>query len=338
MTQSKFQNRLKLTNEIKNTNSCVSEEELKQLFIKYHDCKDNRFIQLDIRYGPGSGKKHQDLLLEKAKNKASFGRIEFWTNKGFSLEEAEKIKKEHYDKLGELGQKATKELNEKCPERRKEQQKKATQTLQLRKTLQYWTDLGFSLEEAREKTKKYLNPPKHDLQSFIERHGEELGYEKYIQSSEKRKETKLKKYGKIFNNPCVSKTSLTFFKPLYRLLRKSGFKKEDIMWGIKGAREFTTKDPTTNNNYSYDFTILSKKLIVEFNDPFWHARDKECWKNPFSTYEESLEKDKHKLEVVNRFGFDIIWVWSDNLPNIEDLKNIILNYEPQNYKIPNQQI
>jgi hypothetical protein len=333
---SKFQNRLKLVNQIKTTNNDLSEEQLKQIYVDYHNSKDNKFAQLDIRYGPGSGKKHQDLLVEKAKNKASFGRLEFWTNKGFSVEEAEKIKKEHYAELSELGQKATKELNEKRPEKRKEQQRKATQTLRLKKTLQYWTDLGFSLEQAQEKTKKYLNPPKHDLQSFIDRHGEELGLEKYKLSSQKRNETKLKKYGKIFNNPCVSKTSLKFFKPLYKLLRKSGFKKEDIMWGIGGAREFTTKDSITNNNYAYDFTILSKKLIIEFNDPFWHARDKEQWKNPFSTYEESFKKDQHKLEVVKRFGFDIIWVWSDNLPNAEDLKNIIINYEPQNCKILNQ--
>ena len=336
MTKSKFQNRLKVVSQIKSANCNASEEELKQLYIKYHEFENYKFVQLDIRYGPGSGKKYQDLLLEKAKDKASFGRIEFWINQGYTSEEAEKIKKEHYTELNTKRSQISIDVLEKDPEKKANKYQKVKETKEERKQESYWLDKGFSSEEAKEKVQKYI-PPKHDVDSFIERHGDS-GLEKYEQACKKRYETRLSRHGKIFDNPGVSKSSLRFFVPLYRLLRKSGFKKEDIMWGIKGAREFTTRDPETNSSYSYDFTILSKKLILEFNDPFWHPREPEKWNNPFRTYEELFNKDKQKLKVVRRFGFDIIYIWSDNLPSAEDIKSTIINYEPKNSKISDNQI
>lgn len=326
MTQSKFQNRLKVVSQIKIANNSVSEEELKQLLIKYHQSKNCKIIQLDIRYGPGSGKKYQDLLLEKAKYKASFGRLEFWTNKGYTLDEAQRIKTEHFTKLNKKRSELSLEAFKKDPKKKEDKYKKVKKTKDERKKESYWLAKGFSSAEAQKKIQNY-NPPKHDLQSFIQRYGEISGSEKYKQICLKRKESRIKKFGRIFDNPGVSKMSLNFFKPLYKLLRKSGIKKEDIMWGIKGKREFTTKDPQTKNNYSYDFTILSKKLIIEFNDPFWHARNGKNWRNPFMSFSESLEKDKHKLEVARRLGFDIIYVWSDNLPDTNELKEIIINHE-----------
>jgi hypothetical protein len=125
-------------------------------------------------------------------------------------------------------------------------------------------------------------------------------------------------------NGYVSKTSIRYFKPLYKALRKCGILKEDIIWGIGKRREFTTFDKETNKNYAFDFVIKTKKLIIEYNDVFWHARDKNEWKNPMVTYEESYERDLNKKRVASKLGFDIVYVWSDNLPDIQTLKELIL--------------
>ena len=73
-------------------------------------------------------------------------------------------------------------------------------------------------------------------------------------------------------NPYVSKASIKYFKSVYKLLRRSGISKEDIKWCIGKQREFTTFDKETDKNYCFDFVVRSKKIIVEYNDPFWHAR------------------------------------------------------------------
>ena len=134
----------------------------------------------------------------------------------------------------------------------------------------------------------------------------------------------MERYGSIMLNAHVSKSSIKYFKPLYKALRKSGIQKNDIIWGIDNRREFTTFDSATNKNYAFDFVIKSKKMIVEYNDPFWHARNISEWKNPMVSFEESFARDEHKKSIAAKLGFDIIYVWSDNLPDTDYLKNLIL--------------
>ena len=42
------------------------------------------------------------------------------------------------------------------------------------------------------------------------------------------------------------------------------------------------------------------------------------------TYEESYERDLNKKTIAAKLGFDIIYAWSDNLPDIHYLKELIL--------------
>jgi very-short-patch-repair endonuclease len=91
-----------------------------------------------------------------------------------------------------------------------------------------------------------------------------------------------------------------------------------------GTFKSTRVNKTTNKNYAFDFVIKSKKIIIEYNDLFWHARHKDEWKNPMVTYEESHERDANKKDIASKLGFDIIYVWSDNLPDVHSLKEIIL--------------
>ena len=305
------------------TNSTVPEEALKLLIQEYHNKNTSQSRQLDIRHGEGSGLKYINDLKLKAVNKASFGRIEFWLNKGLSLEEATRYKQQHYAELNKKGTAAsTKSLLEN-PDKKRKKYEQVSKTKTERRNIDYWIHQGYTDEQAASQIKKYV-PPSHTLESFIERHGEELGKEKYQKTYEKQRNTKIERYGSLVLSGYVSKASIRYFKPLYKLLRRHGFAKEDIIWGIRNRREFTTFDKTTNKNYAFDFVIKSKKIIIEYNDLFWHARHKDEWKNPMVTYEESYERDANKKDVASKLGFDIIYVWSDNLPDIHSLKEIIL--------------
>lgn len=323
LTQSKFQNRLKIILQIMNTNSSTSEQSLKLLIQEYHNKHTPITRQLDIRHGEGSGLKYTNNLKAKAVNKISFGRIEFWLNKGFSLEEALKQKREHYADLNKKGTAASIKTLTENPDKKRKKYEQVSKTKKERKNIEYWVQQGYTKEQAIIQIKKYI-PPSHTLQSFIERHGEEVGKEMYRNTYEKQRKTKMDKYGSLMLNGYVSKTSIRYFKPLYKALRKCGILKEDIIWGIGKRREFTTFDKETNKNYAFDFVIKTKKLIIEYNDVFWHARDKNEWKNPMVTYEESYERDLNKKRVASKLGFDIVYVWSDNLPDIQTLKELIL--------------
>ena len=136
------------------------------------------------------------------------------------------------------------------------------------------------------------------LNSFLTRYGEEEGtlrYQKFVE--------------KIYRKPssCVSKESLKYFKPLSEILSKY-IKNDDIFTGIGGKKyEYYLKYYYGNipKAYFYDFTILSKKLIIEFNGSYYHAKkeftyeEKIKWeKHKRLTADESIAHDEHKLLVA----------------------------------------
>lgn len=323
LTQSKFQNRLKMISEFTEINSVVSEDVLKLLIQEYHNKNTSQSRQLDIRHGEGSGLNYINDLKSKAVNKVSFGRIEFWLDKGLSLEEATKCKQNYYAELNKKGTAASIKALLENPDKKRKKYEQVSKTKKERKNIDYWIQQGYTDEQASIQIKQYI-PPSHTLESFIERHGEDLGKEKYQKTYEKQRSTKIERYGSLMLNGYVSKASIRYFKPLYKLLRRNGLNKEDIIWGIGNRREFTTFDKLTNKNYAFDFVIKSKRIIIEYNGVFWHARHKDEWKNPMVTYEESLERDVNKKNVASKLGFDIIYVWSDSLPDVHSLKEIIL--------------
>jgi hypothetical protein len=45
------------------------------------------------------------------------------------------------------------------------------------------------------------------------------------------------------------------------------------------------------------------------------------------SYEESFERDSRKKIIAEKIGFEIVYVWSDSLMDINELKNKILTHE-----------
>jgi hypothetical protein len=313
-----FYKRHKTIEEINKINN--NPKNLKELVYEYYDSKSTK-RRMDIRYGEGSGEKHSNNLKLLCVDKITPHVTQYWINKGFS--EAESIQKV-YDYKNKNVVKAieanknlflnnpkkfrTRYVNRKAPNSRK-----------------HWEDLGYSKEDVEEIMKTITRPYLNSLEGFVERYGEVLGVEKYRQANLKRLESRMKNNGTLFISSHVSKASLKYFIPLYKLLRKSGISKDDIVWGIAKKKEFVTKDSVSGKNFAYDFVIKSKRIIIEYNDSFWHARRKDEWKNNFTTYEKSLEFDQYKQKVAENIGFKIIYVWADELPTHKELFNRIRN-------------
>ncbi len=326
LTQSKFQNRLKLINEIYVANQSPNLELFKAILVDYHNNQNNRAKQLDIRYGQGSGQLFKNKLSEKTKNKIHIGTIQYWINKGLSETEAIQAKAEYYSILNKKGTKASIDTLNANPALKLSKYRKVSATKKERRRIEYWLDKGLTPEEANNQVKKYI-PPVRSVETYINKYGAEEGPIKHKESYVRQSQTTQERYGTNIQRGYTSKSSIKYFKKLYKALRKYGIQKEDVHWGIGTKREFTTRDTELNRNYAFDFVVKSKGIIVEYNDPFWHARDPKEWKNPMVKYEDSFERDSRKKLIAEKIGFEIIYVWSDNLIDIEELKTRILTHE-----------
>lgn len=161
------------------------------------------------------------------------------------------------------------------------------------------------------------------LKGYITKYGEEKGatiYQKIL-------------YKKMVPFCQASKQSLeVIFKDLYSYLVSKGYSKEDLRYGVKGNSEHFIY--TKNNTCFYDFTILSKKIIIEFHGERFHPNklrlSLEEWKNwkclfrNFSA--DTIHKyDNLKRKIAEEAGFNYFIVWSDD-DNSKILEKIIQEF------------
>lgn len=129
----------------------------------------------------------------------------------------------------------------------------------------------------------------------------------------------------------ASKESLIIFKPLIDWCIEEGIEYSDIYIGYNEKNEYFIRYDN-NKLFFYDFTIRSKKIIIEYNGVAFHPKlENKNWKNPFTneSHTECLEKDNLKINVAEKEGFDILIIWSDEDPilNLEYCKKFINRYE-----------
>jgi len=121
-----------------------------------------------------------------------------------------------------------------------------------------------------------------------------------------------------------SKESLEIFTPLLDWCLSIGIDYDDIYLGIDGKNEFFLS--SNKKIYFYDFTIRSKKIIIEFHGVCFHANINdpllEEWRNPFTseTWKENIKKTKVKNNKAIRKGFKLLEIWS-NIPYDESLES-----------------
>lgn len=94
-------------------------------------------------------------------------------------------------------------------------------------------------------------------------------------------------------------------------------------FGIEDKYEYIIYSQDKNHNFLYDFTIKSKKLIIEYNGDRWYPNYEKCdieylkenwtsiWNNNLNL-EKIIEREKIKIQTAVDKGFKILVIWSDN--------------------------
>lgn len=164
------------------------------------------------------------------------------------------------------------------------------------------------------------------MSRYIEKYGEEKGTAIFQNGINRRHQTMLSRYGAKVVTVTVSKESLRFLIKLYKILRKNGISTNDVVWGIAGNKEFVLTDFENKRSYFYDFVIKSKKIIIEYNNLFWHPREESEWKG-FGNYDEIIKSQKKKEELAFSRGYKVYYVWNDDdwAEKVFYLSGVILN-------------
>lgn len=174
-----------------------------------------------------------------------------------------------------------------------------------------------SFKHSIEKTKKNINP--FNFENFNK-----------IYESFERKRLKI--------NGRASRESLKTIIPLYKLFRKKmKVRRENLRLGVGGSKEYVIryKKNSFNNGkidfFSYDFTCLETKIIIEHHNLHWHPSPYEMNENDFLSWTthrgkkmSGLEKyklDQYKKEIAEKEGFLVFEVWSHKNIN-EQIENI----------------
>lgn len=213
----------------------------------------------------------------------------------------------------------------------------------------YWIKKGLSIDEAQRKVNSrnfwceesnidIKNPAK--IEYWVDKYGEEEGKLRYDDKNRRiglsqsktgliqihGEEIGLAKYYYRYSQNGLHKTSKSHSKPakqffvkLYKRLRKAGFSRDDFNFGVRGSYEFTLRDNTIKEWNRYDFCLLSKKIIIEYNGSIWHPRlnrmsreQYDMWRMPWhptvTAYEkEHKDMEKHKFAIDR--GYEILEVW-----------------------------
>ena len=279
--------------------------------------------------------------------KLSVVSVEYWTNKGYSTEQAilqvtaqQRMRSrrcaEYWIKQGFSERDAVLKVSE--YQRQLSQKSLTLYTYEERQersvfSIKHWIKQGYTEEEAQTIVRK--NSDSTSLSYHIERYGEIEGSNRHAELCTKRKNEYtlagyIQKYGETigsamwsskFKNRHNSKMACNFFEQLvqripvtnkiYTALNKNG------EYGIMGM---------DNQYYFYDFVIPDLKLCVEYHGDYWHCNPKKY--EPFYfhkqyglTAEQIWNKDKNKQQQLKNYrDIETIVVWeSDDVNEKLDL-------------------
>lgn len=267
--------------------------------------------------------------------------VEYWINKGYSLEEAKKIisekqskraqKNPHYTsvnkqylitKIGEENvEKFFRERSHFCVEywlkmgysekesREKIHKIQSNNSKQVKnrvsaKTIDYWLNKGYSEKEAKEKLSDSQRT--FSKEKCIEKYGEIEGLKLWKERQDKW-QTTLHKSENLHVG--FSKVSQELFKEIDNNLGKNDY----TFYGSKNHEYCIRKNGV---NYIYDFTDLEHNKIIEFQGDIYHGNPdlftENEHPNPFhqdKTCKDLWEFDAKKSLVANEHGFEVLQIW-----------------------------
>jgi hypothetical protein len=194
--------------------------------------------------------------------------------------------------------------------------------------LNFYLEQGLSLEDAKIALKERQSTT--SLYAYVKKYGQIEGLQRY--------EKRIKLFRKSWQNKtdeerldivCKRLNKNKFFSAeSYNFFQKLEKNTDSNLKYLYGKNEYFLYDLVTKKIYFYDFVILEEKMIIEYHGSFWHAnpiKDSNDWKNPFYSYEESLQKDSVKKRLAEEHGFSYFIVWDyqqNDAKTIETLMNI----------------
>jgi len=290
--------------------------------------EDEATIQISIIQKEMSSK---SILKNKGKNDISETQYNYWINKhGYSESDAKEIvskrqktfsKEICIEKYGEIdGVKCWKKRQDKWQKTLKEKTKEELLNINILKGSSISNFINqYGYENGIEYYCKYrINKNKSD-KGLIEKTKRYIFDNSIIVDTDKFAEIfdnfKFLKYKK---NGRASSQSLKYLIPLYKFCRKHlNMNRENIRLGVSGSKEFYIKKES-KGFYSFDFSCISEKIIVEFNHLFWHPDPyiltKEQWDNWYHpkrlwSAAEKYKMDQDKIAFAKSNGYSIITIW-----------------------------
>lgn len=234
--------------------------------------------------------KIQEKSLKTKKETGNFGQqtVENYIKLGFSEEEA-------IQKMLEIGKKRStgiKEWNKQNPYYYKNGKRD--------NQIKYWTDRGFSIEDAKIKVSERQKT--FTLEKCIEKLGEEEGIKVFNNRQEKWKISLNKNFKEQGDGRSPSsKFANEIIKSICKELEIEIPKKEKWICSSDGKLRC-----------SYDFTYNHK--IIEFNGDFWHMNPSKYNADYFNKRTKKLasekwESDKQKIELAKSNDYDVLTIW-----------------------------
>jgi very-short-patch-repair endonuclease len=296
-------------------------------------------FNIQSRLSKNSAEKHKDNK-EKLPNQ-----VGYWTKRGYSEEESIKLVtqrqttfnldiciEKYGDELGRI--------------KHKERQDKWQDTLKSKEDQTYHSRKSLSLEEFIKKGLTLDDYVKHriDVQksdAYISKKTAKFLIDNDMELTSK---TFNKYYNRFMSKIKyfrgeASKESLTYLLPIYKFCRRTlKLERNDLILGVGGSKEFFVQKPLKNRKgwYKFDFTILSKKIIIEYNGFYFHPDPSNMDENKFDTFKvpcsridgaTKYENDKKKLKFIENLGYQVIVIWShlDYNEQMNSIKEQLIN-------------
>lgn len=151
-----------------------------------------------------------------------------------------------------------------------------------------------------------------------------------LEKKNKIEKTNLEKYG--FKNAwghvsSYSKVSQELFDLIYELLDDET--KKYVYYGTLNKEYIFYRDVECSRNIRPDFTIVSKKCIIEFHGDIWHANpkifkddDRPNYSKSNLTSKDIWERDKVRIGIMEKEGFKVKIIWEKDY---HKNKNKIIN-------------